>query len=166
MGYVLKAIKVILIALIVLTVAFIWSNSIRSRVESEAQSGAVKDVVENILTGGGSKTASACVEWIIGNIRKLAHFAEYFALSVFLSSYAVFFVKSVRAKTLIILLSAPVAAIDETIQIFSNRGAALSDVLLDTLGATAGFAVVLAAVVLVRRLKRGNTCEKATRKNT
>lgn len=157
----MKAIKIILIVLIVLTVVFIWSNSIRSRVESEAQSGAVKDTLENILTSGGSKPASACVEWIIGNIRKLAHFAEYFALSVFLSAYAVFFVRSVRAKALVILLSAPVAAIDETIQIFSNRGAALSDVLLDTLGAAAGFAVTLAAAFIVRRLINGKFREKA-----
>ena len=158
----MKAIKIILIALIVLIIAFIWSNSIRSRVESEAQSGAVKNVVENFLTSGGSKPASMGAEWIIGNIRKLAHFAEYFALSLFLSAYALIFGKAMRAKVLVVLISAPVAAIDETIQIFSNRGAALSDVLLDISGAALGFAVTFSSILLVRKLKRkraGRKCE-------
>ena len=158
----MKAIKIILIVLIVLTIAFIWSNSIRSRTESEAQSGAVKNAVENILTSGGSKPTSAGTEWILGNIRKLAHFAEYFTLSVFLSAYALIFGRTTRTKVIIALLSVPVAAIDETIQIFSNRGAALSDVLLDISGAALGFAVTFSSVLLVRKLKRkraGRKCE-------
>lgn len=161
-GNILKTIKIIFIALIVLTIAFIWSNSMRSRAESEAQSSAVKEVVEDILTCGGSKPASAGDEWILGNIRKLAHFAEHFVLSVFLSTYALIFIRTIRAKVIIVLLSVPVAAIDETIQIFSNRGAALSDVLLDISGAALGFAVTFSSVLLVRKLKRkraGRKCE-------
>ena len=162
---ILKAIKIILIVLIVLTIAFIWSNSIRSRAESEAQSSAVKEVVEDILTCGGSKPASAGDEWILENIRKLAHFAEHFVLSVFLSTYALIFIRTIRAKMIIVLLSVPVAAIDETIQIFSNRGAALSDVLLDISGAALGFGVTFAAVVIVRRLISRKAHEKAARDN-
>ena len=160
----MKTIKIIIIVLIVLTIAFIWSNSIRSRAESEAQSSAVRDIVENILTCGGSEPASAGDELILGNIRKLAHFSEYLVLSVFLSVYALIFKRTIRAKVIIALLSVPVAAIDETIQIFSDRGAAISDVLLDTLGAASGFGVTIAVIVIVRRIISWKAHEKKNHK--
>ncbi|MBR5817159.1 MAG: VanZ family protein [Clostridia bacterium] len=75
-------------------------------------------------------------------IRKIAHFTEYFILGLFTSLYVVIFMPRIEAAyrerirfSIYSLFAAPIVAlIDETIQIFSSRGASVADVWLDVFG--------------------------------
>ena len=85
-------------------------------------------------------------------VRKIAHFVEYFVLGAELTYF--FNRKKLpqlpSAVSGIILplgISLTVASIDETIQIFSNRGPMLSDVLLD-------FCAALTAYIIIRIILR------------
>ena len=110
--------------LIILTVLTIWIHSAMPASVSSNESSFVMNLIRPVLelfVGRGNVTEHL--------VRKLAHFSEYFVLSVVLS-----FRKN--KKFLNGLLTAFVIAfLDETIQIFSDgRSAQLTDVWLDMSG--------------------------------
>lgn len=98
-------------------------------------------------------------------VRKLAHFVEFGALGCELALLTVLR-KRVRLQPVIncLFIGLAVAVIDETIQIISNRGSQVSDVLLDFSdvlldfsGAVTGIVFVLLIrwlVVAIRRKRR------------
>lgn len=128
-----------------LTICFIFGNSLESREVSKEKSGAVMEIVEPLFecfVGEGNVTNHL--------IRKTAHFVEFFTLGVLLTARLLLAFLS-KEKQRYSEWSVPigalasgvlVAATDETIQIFSHRGAQVKDVLLDSSG-------VLTAVCLV-----------------
>lgn len=144
---------IILTILIMATIAFIWGNSLQSIPESQERSLGVMDKITPVLqviVGKGNVTDHL--------VRKLAHFIEFGALGCELALLAVLR-KRVHLQPVVncLFIGLAVAVIDETIQIFSNRGSQVSDVLLDFSGAVAGtiFALLIRWLVLAIRRKRG-----------
>lgn len=131
--------RLILIILILLTLVFIWGNSMQPIKDSQEKSLSIVKVVKPILepiVGKGNVTDHL--------VRKLAHFTEFGVLGCELM-----LLSSIRKRRgiqsivncLFAVLS--VAVIDETIQIFSNRGSQVQDVLLDFAGAVTGILFII-----------------------
>lgn len=130
--------------LIVLTLLFIWGNSMQSGDVSGSMSGGVKAWLESAL-------GFPVNEFLL---RKAAHFSEY----ALLGAECAFLLRALCAAHGSRLLLLPcagffAAAIDETIQIFSGRGSSLLDVWLDFSGFLTGF---FAIYILFCLLSRGN----------
>ena len=138
--------KIILLLLLALTLIFIWTNSMQSRSESTKRSSQVLELVADILEPVGIDVDTTDDR----PIRKLAHFAEFFLLGTELAALCLLY-GMCSAQGFINSLSAGLAAAvtDETIQIFSDRGSSVADVLLDFSGVLAA----TAAVWLIYRLK-------------
>ena len=121
--------RIILIILIASTVAFIFYQSILPPQKSGEVSDKVGDTIGEVIppetTIGG---------FIQKNVRKLAHFVEFFILGIFTSVYVVCFLPKFKYALHTLPMAFIIAAIDETIQIFSGRGPAVLDVWLDFSG--------------------------------
>ncbi len=131
------------LALSILCLLFIFSNSLDNGVESDQKSAGVTDAINKIVHALGFK---GDVPHIF--VRKLAHFGEFAILSVFVCPTLVF-----SKKKLSPLLAPPIclvcALIDEFLQNFSvGRGSQLSDVGIDTFGAICGTAAFMAVYFL------------------
>ena len=121
--------KFFLILLMILTLAFTFYQSFKNQEESQQTSDKVEQIIEPIIPSdtpvGG---------YVHNNIRKIAHFVEFFALGTEVGLYVMFFHRKFKFMGLSLLFAPIVALIDETIQIFSDRGPAISDVWIDVLG--------------------------------
>lgn len=143
------ALSLLLAVAIVLTLSFIFGNSALPQKESAELSGRLLSLLQSIF---GKDNAFA--RFLATYIRKLAHFAEFglLAFEVFLLSRVRHFPPLPSA-----LLSLPlgflVAAADETLQIFTGRGASFIDVLIDFCGFATVTAVTYLAVKLCRKRK-------------
>jgi VanZ family protein len=112
-------------------------------------------------------TSSETLSLIHHVIRKCGHFTEYFILSLLL-------LRAIRAgrrdfglrlALIVILVVAGYAALDEFHQLFvPGRGAAVSDVLLDTTGGAAA-QLLVALLVLWRGVRRRQRESDAERTN-
>lgn len=141
---------IILTILIIATIAFIWSNSLQSIPESQERSlGMMVKItpVLEVFVGKGNVTDHL--------VRKLAHFIEFGALGCELVLLLALHCR-LRVQTVVncLFVCLTVAVTDETIQIFSNRGSQVQDVLLDFAGACTGIAFVLAVYWLVRIVRK------------
>ena len=131
--------KIILLSLMVLTVGFIFTQSLLSRETSGQESAAVSGWLSNIFP-----TSTALGAFIFENIRKIAHFIEFGILGTELTLYALIYSKE-KAKGVLFVspISFVVAFLDETLQIFSGRGPSIADVWLDYFGALTFSAICL-----------------------
>lgn len=138
----------ILMALIVCTIAFIWSNSLQNPDESMRRSDVAEKVVRPIIL------AIPVEQWHSEDMvtfitRKLGHFTEYFLLGAELMLLALELRPAFRLRwTWLLLFAGAIAALDESLQLTSGRGAAVSDVLLDIFGALAGLMMMALAAGL------------------
>ncbi len=146
--------------LAVLTVAvllFIWSNSLESREDSARKSALFVELVRPLVL------ALPVPQWhhedtIHLITRKLAHFAQFFALGGLSSGFAL----AVRPARLIgigwlALFCLAAATVDELLQFFSARVPAWQDVALDMAGALAGiFLVMLSHGWRMKRKEEGH----------
>lgn len=149
-------IYIILSLAILLTVGFIFSNSIKSPEESSKQSQEVVDTLRPIVDPNGQISDKDLTH----KVRKSAHFLE-FALLGFELSLLTFFAKkrfSVNALIYSASLSLLIATVDEYIQSLTNRGSSVTDVLIDLSGACTGilfglavaFAIAIAAKAITK----------------
>ena len=122
-----KILLTVLSLLLVCNLAFIWGNSLVSRSDSHDLS-------------------------VI--VRKMAHFTEFACLGG-LSCGLLATARTVKLHPFFHVWAGGffVAAIDETIQIFTGRGSQLQDVWLDFAGFSAGLLAVLLVRALVLRSK-------------
>lgn len=138
-----------LILLIVLTVCFIFGNSLKSPAESMEQSGRVLELLRPILSPNGEISD----EELSFFIRKTAHFVEYALLGAECAVLA--FVINGKMTLAGVLYSAGgcllTADIDEYIQSFTGRGSMVSDVLLDFSGAVTGILLSFAAAYAIMK---------------
>ena len=117
-------------ALLLCNLAFIWGNSLLPGQVSGALSDCVKEILDNLFSGGMPSQSGS------GLLRKLAHFTEFAALGLLLCWLLGMLQKSPLAA---FALAAAAACIDETIQIFvPGRGPGIKDVCIDSCGAAAG----------------------------
>lgn len=135
--------------LIAATLAFIWGNSAVSKAESAEESGKIYGVFANFFNaifGAGVITHNI--------FRKIAHFSEYALFGV--EVYALISL-TLGIKPLVVLSSLQfglyVAVIDESIQILSERGSLVSDVLLDFCGYAFGAVIFLAVFLIIKTIK-------------
>ncbi len=136
--------------LLVLTLAFIWRNSMESIPESQAKSldlvAILKPILEPII-GEGKVTDHF--------VRKTAHFCEFALLGAELRLLFLllgFGTVQGHMNTLFAALAAGVT--DETIQYFYDRGSMVLDVVLDFCGAFFGALVLLLIALGVRHRKK------------
>ena len=132
--------KNILTVLIVLTLAFIWGNSLVPAEESSQMS----SWATKYLYGPLNMIFGSFVTVDEHFVRKLAHFSEYTVLGM--EMLARFW--SVRSAALFGLAA---AVIDEGLQSLSDRSPQLSDVLLDFTGVLFGMALLMAVIKVTKQ---------------
>ena len=126
----LKAPEWIMIAVIIATIAFIFTQSALAPEVSTAESNSTAEFIAKLIS-----TDTIVGRFVFDNVRKIAHFVEYGVLGTEIAIFVLLFVKIKKTaipKTLIV--SFFIAFIDESIQIFSGRGPSISDVWLDVSG--------------------------------
>ena len=140
----------VLAVMLILWTAFIFLQSAKNGEESSSDSESVVEIIENIvrLIIPGAEISSHF-------IRKLAHFTEYGILGLIGAGL----VGMIRGGWLYAAAwgyAATVALCDEFIvqRLSEGRGPQFTDVLIDSAGALAGVAFVIAVIFLVRWRKR------------
>ena len=144
----------LLALLTVLTIGFIWANSCLSKEASSEHSGFWMRLLEPILNPNGRFAQSDFHQ----AIRKVAHFAEFAMLGVLVGGlFAVVAARTgKRFRSLSILIVLLVAVLDEYIQFFSDRGSAVTDVILDFAGGLTGIgAAALLVMLILKKRSRG-----------
>lgn len=134
-----KIVAIVLTVLLICNLCFIWGNSIAGKDTSLNLSLEVLRFVPSFI-----QRLAPDPDTLVYIIRKLAHFSEFACLGG-LSTGLLLASSKLGLHPVLHLLSGGffVAAIDETIQIFSNRGSQLQDVWLDFSGFTVGLLIVL-----------------------
>ncbi len=137
--------RYLLILAIIVTIAFIFGNSMLPPEKSAEQSETVKDVIVEILPDD-----TAAENFVEEYIRKIAHFTEYGLLGVEIAIYLMVFTKR-RIKVLAIATLTPffIGFVDETIQRFSERGPSIDDVWIDIGGFVLFYLLTIAIFVAV-----------------
>ena len=135
------------IALLIVNVTFIWGNSLLPGYLSGAFSDWVRELLAPLLgwTPGSSSGG--------GLLRKLAHFTEFMTLGLCLRwLFGMLLTSPTRQWLFAAAASLLTAGIDETIQMFvPERGPALKDVGIDTLGALLGITVLTLINILIKK---------------
>ena len=142
---------VLCITLLCVNLCFIWGNSLLPGEISGAISGWLRNLIAVLLGGStdGPDTGH-------GLLRKLAHFTEFTCLGL-LFCWLYGMLKSGKWPLWSLLCGASVAAIDETIQMFvPDRGPALKDVGIDTLGVCLGIVIIY----IIRKQKQSKYLEE------
>lgn len=134
----------VLTAFIALTLAFIFSNSLRTPEQSMEQSTAAQGFLAQILPPDTDLGG-----FVHNNVRKIAHFAEYGILGVEIAIFVAFYLhKRIKMALMSLPTAACVALFDETLQHLSGRGPAILDVWID-LGGFALLSLVTYGVIWV-----------------
>ena len=124
--------------LILLTLAFIWGNSLRTGEASQETSTGILDCINYFLNLGEAEAAIAH-----HLIRKAAHFTEFACLGALLV-WRAHLNEEKPPIALPVLLGMAAGLVDESIQLFTpDRGPSLTDVWLDTSGVLAGVLLLL-----------------------
>ena len=121
----------------VLTILWIWGNSLQDAPHSSTESQWVLDWVRSSfsMVPGMDRLSMYA-------IRKAAHLTEYMALGFFLSLVSMIIWKKNKISW-ITFLGALIAIMDECIQLFSpGRSSQVSDVMIDTVGVFLGTLLV------------------------
>lgn len=127
--------NIVLVLLLVLTLAFIWGNSLLPRTESQEISRGLLAELCAALEHVGLHLDPQNDHWL----RKLAHFGEFGLLGAELCTL-LFLNRRARPQGFVNCAFAglAVAVTDEALQLISNRGSQVQDVLLDFAGFLAG----------------------------
>ena len=141
--------NIVLVLLLALTLAFIWGNSLVSRAESQNLS---RDLLAEIcaaLETVGLHLDPQNDHWL----RKLAHFGEFGLLGAELCTL-MFLNRRARLQGFVNCAFAGLLAsvTDEALQLISNRGSRVQDVLLDFAGFLSG---LLLCALLCLAAERG-----------
>ena len=146
-----KIFRYLLIALVILNLAFIFYQSILPREVSAEQSETVGGILEQIFPPD-TETG----KFVLSNIRKIAHFTEFFSLGIWVALYFVFFVEKKKYHPFVFPTALLIALFDETVQIFSGRGPMISDVWIDFFGFSTS-AVIIYTVYYITYIIRNKS---------
>lgn len=142
-----RTLWILLTMFILLVLLFIWGNS--------------------VLPAGISSKISAFVTRLLGKeaveaqVRKAGHFTEFFVLGGALGLYVT--LKGTKGKEKAMFLALPglfVPLMDETIQMFNDRGPQVRDIWIDIAGYTCGCLLMLFAIAIVRCFLRNRKAKK------
>ena len=143
---------IITFTLTALMIAFVFIHSLVPATVSDQESKGVLDFIYNILTSIGINA-----EITNHIVRKLAHFTEFTALGMLLTSCAYSFNRLRPYKFIVQIFFAGLctAVIDETIQLFvEGRSGQIADVLLDFSGIVTGTAIMLLFYIIYIRIRK------------
>ncbi len=143
-----KTLKIVLIVLIALTLTFIFVQSSFSYEKSSEQSSQAGDIVSGIVSPN-TQTGSFIQKYI----RKIAHFLEFAVLGLWTSLYVILSFPKLKIMLSTLPCALVVALVDETIQIFSKRGPAITDVWLDFAGFVTSSVVVYTVYAVIFLIK-------------
>ena len=154
-----KAIQGILIVLIIFTVGFIWSNSLKPVVESDKQAHSVANQINKITTQNNTVEQPEIVTDILRNIRKTAHLVEFLTLGIEISLLSISIRRKISCQSMwnIISTGVMISVIDESLQIISHRGPVVKDILIDSLGLFIGifcFLLVFCIIKIINSIKK------------
>ena len=136
--------------LLCLNLIFIWGNSLLPGEISGAVSGWLQDLLAGFFGGEAGSDSGH------GLLRKLAHFSEFACLGL-LFCWLWGMLNRKKWPLWSLLCGVAVAAIDETIQCFvPDRGPAIKDVGIDTLGVCLGIVIIY----IIRKQKQSNCLEE------
>ena len=131
---------IILIVVVILATAFIFSNSLKNSQESHKDSGIIVGLVESIVDAIFLNN-DLDLNYIV---RKGAHLFEFFVLGVVVM---LLLLQSKNEKINKVILACiyviAIALIDEFIQSFNDRTSSFIDVLIDTTGGLIGIGLIL-----------------------
>lgn len=135
---------------VILTICFIWGNSLLPASMSREFSNFVRDALNRVLF------ATPGFEAIEGTalLRKIAHATEFAVLGIAVT----LFIKRCQKRPIsaVLLCGVLVALIDETIQIFAaGRGSQIRDVWIDILGFLLGSTICLGIFYIKNKLEQG-----------
>lgn len=140
--------RIITTSLLVLTVAFILGNSLKTATESSSQSGRVQAFLQetaNAIFPNNPPTVTSSF------VRKAAHFCEFALLGFIVFFTYISYTDNKKFLFTVLLFGLLIAILDEILQLFvSGRAGQVTDVLLDFSGHFVGsvFAVAIYVVVL------------------
>ena len=136
MARILLGVRIALLVSMLLTVAFIFYNSSLPKQESADASDKLGEIVEEILPDD-----TPVEDFVLTNLRKIAHFTEYGLLGIEIALYVLIFERRRWYVSLPISYACPFAVgfLDESIQVLSERGPSITDVWID-IGGYATFA--------------------------
>ena len=145
-----KFFLILLLISVLATVGFIFYNSTLPPTDSQEQSSAVWDIISGIIPPD-----SELFLFLKIYLRKIAHFTEYGLLGIELALIAFFFAKRKPTAALFSFFSAlSVSVADESIQVFSGRGASVVDVWIDVGGFVFFFVLSFTVLFLARFIHR------------
>lgn len=149
-----KRLNWLLTALIILTLAFIWLNSLVPRAESQELSRGLLAQICEVLNDIGIFIDPENDHWL----RKLAHFCEFallgceLCLLMYLNGHV-----RVQGGVNCAFLGLSAAVTDESLQLISGRGSQVQDILLDFSGYITGlFLCALLCKGIKARRKKHN----------
>ena len=147
-----KVLVWIVSVLIIITIAFIWLNSVKTKSESSASSEKVYTTVKEVVDAVFGEDV---VPVSHDGIRKFAHSIEFFALVVeFCVLYILIKRESYKSYLVIMPFGLYVAVIDEGIQILSERGPVVRDIFIDYCGYFVALAVFFVVFVIRKAVKK------------
>lgn len=129
--------------LTILMLIFIWGHSLVPMDQSATESEWFRTMIINPVLkflGLGEMSSHA--------VRKAAHMTEFAVLAVLL------FLFWEKRYSITLLCGFFTAAIDESIQVFSGRGASFTDVLIDTAGVIIALLICLVVTEISDRIKK------------
>lgn len=135
--------KYVFIAVIAVTILFIWSNSLKNSSSSMNSSNSIKSLILSIFEYFGFDIKDT---FFIHFIRKFGHFAEYFILGFELIIFRNAYYKDNKTALLnCFYIGAFSAFLDETIQLIPSlgRSAQVTDVWIDISGVLLAFLIII-----------------------
>lgn len=142
-------VKIFLILAIVSTLIFTFYQSAQPMEKSAEISENFGEMIEPIIPSD-----TPVGSYVHDNLRKIAHFFEFFALGAEVCLYVSLFLRQ-RNFIVASLLAAPFTALfDETIQVFSARGASVVDIWIDIGGYATAAALIYFASLIVLCVKK------------
>lgn len=136
---------------LVIVLGFIFVNSMMNGVISQSISALPKKFVQLFIPYGKYKWLD---DFLINEIRKFAHFVEFFVLGLIVIKVYLFKEFNFQRFINAFFLCFAVALLDETIQIFSHRQSRVADIWIDIFGVLAGFLVYLICCFIKKLIKR------------
>ncbi|MBQ4647737.1 MAG: VanZ family protein [Clostridia bacterium] len=121
------------VAAVIGWLSFIFTNSLKSGEKSAEQSAGLEHAVNELLQRVEYEGDAARLSELI--VRKTAHAFEFFVLCLLLFWAFYLLIKNKRAVNILtVVLTVTAAAVDESLQLISKRGASVKDVFIDCIG--------------------------------
>ena len=156
-----KIVLIVLCVLTALTVAYIFSNSVLSGGTSSKESQGVYGAFKGIMDFVFGKDVITH-----GTFRKLAHGTEFTVLGIELNFIFITLKKySYKVLPTVLFFGLFTAVTDEAIQILSDRGSLVSDVLIDFGGVVTATAIIYIVHILVKHIKENKRLKKDGEEN-